>query len=260
MPLASEDKITDADKKTIAEITDGISAVLGSNLRSIILRGSVACGRALDGISDLDLVIFPYDFSENQRGQIEGLSVSLSPGLKNRFSLIDLSYVDAGELRYVEKNARMILSLKLTGIVIFGEDIISDIEPMKISQQTARRIAGQALRETKDNVDLLAAGTREFPYMGVNRGTGFFCVWMMRVLCRGLIAPVMAREPVFTLNVEAAGAEYIRLFPEHAPYVERLLEWEKRPTQDAHEIILLVNEFAPLYREACLTSGLELSI
>lgn len=256
MPIASITKVLQKDKEIVSKILSSLKELIGDNLRSVILRGSVACGQAIEKISDLDIIIFPYQYTENQKVQVEDLSRKLSPNLIYRYCLVDLSYVDFIELDFKEKNTRMLMNIKLVGITIYGEDVIKLIKPFKVSLELATRIYNQTIYETEYNLELLSTGIGDFFYMGVKRSVDFFCVWMMRVICRGLIAPVMLKSPLFTLNVEASGNEYIRFFPEHKIYIEQMLEWEKHPIYNSQIIVLHVKQFLPLYKKLCNDLGI----
>lgn len=251
LPIASTVKVKEVDKAIISKLIQKLLIVLGNNLYSVILRGSVACGKAIEKISDLDMIIFPRNYLESQRVQVEALSVRLTIEYSGYYSLIDLSYVNRKELLDIDKNIRMILNITLTGITVYGENIISQFEPMFLTKELASKIANQAIIETRDNLLRFETGLKGFSYMGLERDVAFFCVWTMRVICRGLIAPVMIQNGKFTLNVETAGNEFINLYPELTDAVQQFLEWEKHPTGQESVIISKVGSFVKKFEQIC---------
>ena len=256
IPIASTSTVRPETLKTALALIEEIDKECDKNLHSIILRGSAACGMEIPKHSDLDIMIFPKEYSKKQKGNIEKLALRLSQVYERTYALIDLSYIDYNELSDMEKNIRMILNAKLTGITLYGEDIVSVIPQIFFDINLAGRIARQAIRETKENINVLKKGMEHFYYMGRKRDIKFLCIWMMRVICRGLIAPVMTHRKVFTLNVETSGKEYISLFPEHEDLITSFLEWEKFPLSNKEEITISVDRFMPQYEKVCLQCGI----
>ena len=258
IPIASLKTLRNESLQTASTIIEALHKECENNIRSIILRGSVACGMEIPKHSDFDMMIFPITYFENQKTIVESLAANLSKTYRDTYSVIDLSLIDYKELFDYEINNRMILNAKLTGITLYGDDLISDIPNIKFDINLAGQISRQAIRETKQNLITLKNGLDKIFYMGVKRDTQFFCIWMMRVICRGLIAPVMTKKKVFTLNVEVAGKEYISLYPEHESIITQFLEWEKNPTGNPDILYDLVRNFISKYVEVCVLCKIAL--
>ncbi|MEM9788568.1 MAG: hypothetical protein AAF801_18870, partial [Pseudomonadota bacterium] len=106
----------------LAELTEYLHAHYGDALISIALRGSVARGTDVTGVSDLDLVLFLSGASDRI-----ALQSSLMPDLR-----IETALVNADTFEVSGSDSWMRFTLALTGWHVWGADIIATLPPPRL--------------------------------------------------------------------------------------------------------------------------------
>lgn len=241
----------DAYRDMIRQVVDNILSTLGEDqVRSIVLRGSIACHTDIPGISDLDMVIFLHHEFEDAQRMLADLAARETLRWKELVSLIDLSCAQFNLLTTRIDHNRLYLNLKLTGVTLWGEDLVAQLPDVSFDRDLIRRIALQTWQESNQTYKLIREQTK-LSYMGDERGCDFLCVWFMRSYCRGLIAPVMCKEEIFSLHVQTCARLFEALFPQYATLARRCREMECAPTHDWQELQQLTLQALNVYHRLC---------
>lgn len=214
----------------VDDLVDGILKISKKNVRSIVLRGSVAYKNILPGISDIDIIIILYHIFKNEKDQIEKFAAVKTLEYKDIFSTVDLSCYEYKTCLLPENN-RLLMNIKLTGYVLYGEDIIKKMPDVYCDITLAKKIFFQTVEESKETLQLIKNKTLVH-YMGIERPPSFLCVWYMRSFCRGLIAFSMLKENKFSLNVLNSCEEFVKYYPEYNDLIRECQRLEKSPTDD----------------------------
>src|ERR1043165_70647 len=110
-------------------IIEKVSSLLGEELHSMYLRGSVAKGEAIPYISDIDTLLITHQpLSPEDRNELEKLQDSIS----ELYPFITKLELHAEPLPEVEKRWLRFL-LKTSCVCVYGEDLGPGIEPFKVS-------------------------------------------------------------------------------------------------------------------------------
>lgn len=238
---AVEEKYEPIVNAIVADIVE----LCGDNLRSIILRGSVAYKNVLPGISDIDMVIILKQCGNEKQKELECLAAKEAGRFQQTFSTVDLSCYLFDECLKPENN-RLFLNLKLTGMVLWGEDVLEKLPTVYCDNMNAERIVQQTIRESVEVLDWIR-NKKEMVFMGIKRGCSFLCVWFMRNYCRGLIAFTMCKRHKFALDIRTCCEEFMQEFPEHAGLTERCRKLEMDPTNDWDELLMVAEEATKMY-------------
>lgn len=253
----AKEKPAEAYQAPLKAIVADILETLGpKNVRSIVLRGSVACHTDLPGISDLDLVIFLRDHSGEACAQLEALAARETERWRALVPLVDLSCERFDRLTTDIFYNRLYLNLKLTGITLWGEDLIALLPDIAFDRALAGRIARQTWLESLQTFRLISR-KQTVPFMGESRGCDFLCVWFMRSFCRGLIAMVMLKRRIFSLHVQTCADLFGEQFPQYAPLAKRCRELECAPTKDWEQLAATAAEALRAYEALCGELSLE---
>lgn len=246
--------------KAIEQIVADILAELGSEtVRSIVLRGSVACHTDLPGISDLDMVVFLHQDTPECESRLAALAAKETILWKSLFSLVDLSCAPYDLLLRRIDMHRLYLNLRLTGITIWGEDLISDLPEPVCNRALASRIARQTWLESLQTYEMIR-NRQTVSYMGETRGCDFLCVWFLRSFCRGLIVPVMLRRPVFSLNVQTCAGLFAEEYPADSALAQQCRTFECTPLTQWNRLQELTEQCLNLYHRLCLECDLAEAI
>ena len=118
----SMDNVSEHWKSVIDEVITLSSSVHGDNLHSLYLRGSVPEGTAHD-YSDLDVICVLYNRKETNLTDYHKKSIDDMISKKVDYSLIAIEdFSEATEFLF-----------KTQSLYIFGEDLISDMKKVSIS-------------------------------------------------------------------------------------------------------------------------------
>lgn len=214
----------------IEDLVEKICEIGGSNIRSILLRGSVACNKVIPGVSDIDFVIILKSTSEKMTQEIEMLAAKEAKKYQQVFTTIDLSCYEYAECIRPENN-RLLMNLKLTGRKVYGEDMICRLPDLYCNEELAKRIYVQTVQESQETLDRIKKRER-ICYMGIERKPSFLCVWFMRSFCRGLIAFSMLETKRFSLNVGNSCEEFLACYPEYEKQIRECQKLEREPSED----------------------------
>lgn len=257
MQSIAQTRIQESYEPVLRLICADILGLVGEkNIRSIILRGSVACHTDIPGVSDLDLVIFPWTYSEELAGKLGELACEESERWGKLFSLVDLSCERFERLLTDVSYHRLYLNLKLTGVTLWGENLIARLPAPRCDRETALKIARQTWQESCETADHIFA-QRHLPFMGEMRGCDFLCVWFLRSFCRGLIVPAMLSDQVFSLNVQTCAVVFAHKYPQYAKLADRCRQLECDPTDEWERLQEVTSECLELYRQVCVENGME---
>lgn len=247
----SKDTPASAYRDAIAQIVCDIVGKLGPDtVRSIVLRGSIACHLDIPGISDLDIVIFLHQYSKEASDALERLAAEETARWKHLVSLVDLSCERFDLLTTAIDHNRLFLNLKLTGITLWGEDLIAQLPSIKLDHSLAAKIARQTWVESNQTAERIK-NKKVVHFMGEHRGCDFLCVWFMRSFCRGLVAFTMLKEQVFSLHVQTCARLFEKYFPQYADLAKICRELECAPTNDWEYLQDITNEALQAYETLC---------
>lgn len=243
--IARPDRVSDTDRSFIRRIVDRVSGMLPDKRMAVYLRGSLAYGGFLEGISDLDMVVFSESFSPDERAAVSSAADEFTRMSADRYSLVDISCVEVGCLCRPEWN-RLYLNIALTGIEVFNNGFALSYPQPVFSEALARRIAAQTETDCAQTLVNIASEA-SFEYMGRSRGADFLCVWFARDYLRGLIAFVMQKERVFSLHLETCAYEFCRCFPQYRAITEKIFMAERSPVFDRQALEQLASEALAVY-------------
>lgn len=245
MSIARPDRVSCADMMFIHKIVDRVSGMLPDKCMAVYLRGSLAYGGFLEGISDLDMVIFSENFSPDERAAVSSAADEFTRMSADRYSLVDISCVEAECLCRPEWN-RLYLNIALTGMEIFNNGLALPYPQPIFSETLARRIVEQTEADCAQTLANIAS-VASFEYMGRSRGADFLCVWFARDYLRGLIAFVMQKERVFSLHPETCAYEFCRCFPQFRSIIEEIFRAERSPVSDRPSLERLASDALMVY-------------
>ena len=244
---ASLEKIQSKWLPAIKDVTEVYKNVLGDKLINVYIRGSVAKGEAVEGISDLDT----YGFIEDPQ--------TLDP---NEYKAIFNLYQE-NIAKYKEE-----LEQKYN----FISDIEFQVHPKKridkelimLSQSVCVYGAPFEIPKLKPGKDLAShsPGFERF-LTGLD---GFFnsetsternkvkCSWVMKRFLRTGFEICMERSNRYTRDLYKCYETFIEYYPEKEPQMREILELALNPTSDKQKIKQIVDNFGPWLGEEVKTN------
>ncbi|MBR5236978.1 MAG: nucleotidyltransferase domain-containing protein [Clostridia bacterium] len=240
-------------KKAIDDIKNSIIAELNDDVKSIVLRGSLAYGGFIKKISDLDLVVFLNKHTADGESILEKIAGVASSKYSHLFQMVDISGVDFEDVCQNEKNTRLYLNLKLTGKTLYGADFISKLPPCICNPELLKKLYRQTVGDSAETLKMIDTAENIF-YMGKQKGCDFLCVWFMRNIIRGFAVPIFLKKNIFSMHLTTCCYELSLLFPQYKELIEKIWHSERYPIHNWNELSLFCRKALELFEEVCNAS------
>jgi|694.fasta_scaffold01223_24 hypothetical protein len=230
---SSLDKIKSPWREAVEEIKQAYLDNTKDSLKSIYVRGSVAKGEAIEGISDIDtLAVITKDIDKSW---IKPIRKTLDT--KFTFSTgVDFSFLQYDELLNSDSLADYKFLIKTQSVCIYGDDISDEIENFKVDIKTAnilvknlKIVFENTIKGIVDNPD--KEDIREW------------CSWVMKRILRAGFVLVMDQEKVFTRDLYPSYKIFSKYYPEKEYEIRMALELAINPVDDVEVIINFINTF-----------------
>lgn len=222
----------------LKELIEKLHAHYGDALVSIALRGSVARGTDVVGVSDLDLVVF-------LNGRSDGLDLhsALMPDLP-----IEAAVVDAATFPHDASGAWMAFTLALSGWHIHGRDFIANLPPPHLGPHAMGHLP---------RADRWLA---KWPVYWVDEPDDAdrkdICQWLMKRIIRSLMESQMIRLNAYSRDIYPCAKVAADAFSAHQAMIWQAAEYAVAPTSNHEEVAAIVADLAPvlLLEQAALSS------
>lgn len=213
----------------VADIRQAYLDRWGDRLHSIYLRGSVAKGEALVGVSDIDtFAVFqpqvPDESSAVDEPEVDSWCHSASTALVKRHPYctgVELSCIPFASA--LDRDSVFSFVIKTHSVCLHGEDLATRIEAFGLNQ----KIAFQARRLPAQ----LVAFRDEYPSESEERKRGTL-TWLMRAFLRSGMELVMEREGRYTRDLYLCYQSFARHYPAQSERMWRALELALDPVID----------------------------
>lgn len=200
------------------------------NITSVYIRGSVPRGLAVEGISDLDLILIG-SVDDAAQEQMDLFDQSLAA----RFPFctgIEWGVVSLGDLQKIYPPHILAYDqslLKTQGLLLAGIDVVKDIAPLKIDIN----MTSHAFSIEKE--------WQQYPQWLMEAETPVACKhecrWMAKRIIRTAFELHMQQAGVFTRDLYLCYETAAKYMPETAKSLYKVLELAIEPTDDGNAII-----------------------
>jgi hypothetical protein len=230
---SSFDKLQPAWLDLIESAKDTYLTHCAAQLHSIYLRGSVARGAAVPGISDLDsfAVLKPGITDADSSWEDEAIrTLQTDHPITNDIEFDLWPYEEALDRSHVYS-----FVLKTFGLSLHGPDLTDQIEPFKpnaeIMHQVRNLAEGLAAFEAElavetDPVEIAGAGA-----------------WLMKRIVRSGFELVMEHEGTYTRDLYPCYATFAKYYPQQKAAMRQALEWAINPIADKAAYQAFVADF-----------------
>lgn len=222
-------------RSAIDATTDEFRAHFESLLHSVYVRGSVAAGHGVPGVSDLDFIVI-LDVSgegiERERMNARQWFAGVRPILLRQYSFVE--DIDLTIRRRDNVGPIISFMLQVTGVCVDGEDLIPTLLPYRIGPDIAQH-APNLSREIEETKSWLARD--QLAGEVVKK-----CRWIMKRLIRSGFELVMERAQVYTRDLYPCYQYFSRYYPERKADMYHALELAVNPTTEKDKIIEVLNQ------------------
>ncbi len=207
--------------------------VLGENLHSVYVRGSASRGEAIDGMSDLDMMVVVREYlGEKQKSELDSVRRNLEKcypfcrGIETSVKLL--------EPLESRQNPNWFL-IKVYSVCVYGQDLANVLPAVK----PGRSMVLHALDVREELLAIiLKFENGEYAF------TAGRCVWMMKRLLRSGAELVMEREQGYTRDLYYCYSLFSKYYPDKEPEMRQVLELALNPVGEMRQIKGLVVQLA----------------
>jgi hypothetical protein len=209
----------------LEEMTEVYRARYGRNLHSVYVRGTVAKGSAVDGISDLDTFALVHEGEEEFQ---EEWSAGPRQKLVEKYPFCTGIECIVLPLKSLKKTKppktvnpwkRLI---KTQSLCVYGEDLSPTIPPLKPGLEMVAHLFD--LEKDLPNDEELATFRKRD------------CIWLMKRIVRSGFELVMEEAQTFTRDLYPCYEIFARFYPEKEPEMRRALELALFPSEEPQEV------------------------
>lgn len=223
----------------VQEAREEVLIHLGDSVHSVYLRGSVARGTAVMGISDIDFVVVLVDDAASSLAWVKPFQAAARRNHPFHTG-VGFEFLRRTRLLDDERLATARFLMATQSVCLFGEDLIPTLPRYKpgpdavvhapaLARKLARFRAGVAVLDGDEEPD------REKLQEG--------CRWIMKALVRTGFELVMAEEGTYTRDLVPCYRAFARHYPEKAAEMRRAVFLAINPIHDRGELLSFLDAF-----------------
>lgn len=234
MPLDEEGYVLNVARKDclqskwiaiIEELSQQCQERWGPNLQNIYVRGSIARGAAIDGLSDVDLFVLVTEKNENDAAWKKTVSQEILTRYPFATS-IDLEIVTREEIFTYPWLGFL---FKTQSLCVYGVDMLDDLPRYKPSKE----IALYAL-DFEDDIAIVRKKIQEMTSASEIRNQ---CFHVMKKILRTCFELLIDQEHQYTKDLYCCYAYFSKYYPEKDADLMEVLEYAINPTSDVETIL-----------------------
>lgn len=221
---ASAGKIQPKWRSAVDMITEACKNSLGDKLHSVYVRGSVAKGEAIDGVSDIDaIVLIAASEDEVDQGWYDNV---------RRECMRNFPFVSDVEIKVIlaegvgQKDQFM---LKTQAACVYGQDITERLPRMKPGREAVNHAF--VLDKKIDHATEMLQNTDN------TQRIRKICTWIMKRIVRSGCELVMERSGKYTRDLYPCYELFSQYYQEKSESMYRALELAVNPSDDIDDIM-----------------------
>lgn len=228
IPSASRDKIVPPWSGAVDHLSDSLPRHLHEHLHSGYVRGSVASGTAIEGVSDLDgVAVLLGDY----RGLDPAWMASLKEEWRSLFPFcrgIEVLVLDHDRVMANAGMNRWGFLLATQSVNIFGEDLCRSLPRFRPGP-----LAVMHAPQLEIDLGRVLLAIAQEPLASEREG---WCAWVMRRIVRAGFELVMEKEMFWTRDLYAGWEAFARHHPDRSTELREALELAVNPTGDVAKV------------------------
>ncbi len=230
IPDVSLDKIVPPWDEAVNFIKRAYIKHLGKRLHSVYIRGSVARGLAVEGISDLDSFALLRGNPPKKKNELDWTK-QVSEQYMKRFPFSARPEIWFNREEPFCKNLEGKWWLKLNAVCVHGENLIPRIPPVKLETIAAN------LKFQSDYISEIVSYFHEGIKDPEPEQTKAYCTWICKRFLRAGMALVVSRAKVFSRDLYYCYELFAKFYPQEEATMRQALEYALNPTENT-EILL----------------------
>lgn len=225
---ASAEKIQEKWYSVIDDVIEAYKVQYGDKLKNVYIRGSVAKGEAVDGVSDIDS--FAFVDATNEQLKKQALDQGMQKIIEEKYDFVN----------GVEMDALSSSDIPSYQIVLMGQSLCVYGSPINIPKlRVGKEMALQAPIFHK-NIKWFSNFLDEYQSDDVIKKE---CVWFMKQILRSGFEITMERSKKYTRDFYRCYETFSEYYPEKEPEMREVLYLALNPTSDNNRLQEITNNF-----------------
>lgn len=221
---ASVNKIQPTWRPAVDAVVEAYKTHLGSDLHSVYLRGSVAKGEAIEGVSDIDTIAVVKTPKDNvNRDWMAGFQ----KWFRREYLFVSDVEIVLDSLESLGRGNKIMI--KTQAVCLYGSDLSEELPPLKPGADTVMH-APRLGKEINDVYEFLQTAEDQ-------QRIRQKCAWIMKRILRSGCELVMERSGKYTRDLYPCYELFSQYYPEKSESMYGALELAINPSNDADEII-----------------------
>ncbi len=217
---ASAEKVQEKWKPLIEDIVDVYKNLYGEKLKNVYIRGSVAKGEAVEGVSDIDTFAY-VDLSKEELNE-SNINREVRKHIEEKYDFVEDIEMGAYPLSEIS-NDSIILNQSLC---VYGEPI--SVQKLKVGKEMAIHSPSFHNRlKWFENFLIKDENDEE-----IKKG----CVWLMKGLLRVGFELTMERSQKYTRDLYRCYETFAEYYPEKEAEMRDVLDLALNPIADKKKI------------------------
>ena len=246
---ASVNKITGKWKDAADAAIEAYKNVFGDSLVSVYIGGSVACGEAIEGKSDIDTYAV-LNISQEKVEEI--VKVKLDPErlkLDSEFPFLSKFEMHAYSLDIM--GIRKQFQLRLLAVCVFGKNFDGDFPNYPLTKETFQKVrismSGDIQKARtqleKANLNSSRVGESKMKESEYLKYVATGARWVAKRLIRNAGTLALWKGDFYTMNVPMMAEIFAHAYPDKKAEIEVLLSWVDNPPSDKDVVLKFLDTF-----------------
>jgi len=222
-------------KECVEEVKKSYLKYLSNEIHSIYIRGSVAKGKAIEKISDID----SFAVVKTNPKNIDLLWVKEQRRkIKQKFPFItkvEFEFLYKKDLLEKERYFPSRFTIKLMSVCIYGKDLSKKIDKIKPNLETARKL--------QEDVEKVIVVTKKDLEHGNKEKILLRCSWAMKRLLRQCMILTMFKEKTFSRDLYPCYKVFSKYYPEKEKEAKNILKLAIYPISNKESIQKILDNF-----------------
>ncbi|MGP4077092.1 nucleotidyltransferase domain-containing protein [Halobacillus sp. K22] len=233
---ARMDKINPSYIPALEEIVESLQSSFSKDIHSIYLRGSLPRGLAMEGISDIDLLVITQDAEDKE---VHDQMKQIARETEVRYSFIngaEMGVIPLQEVYPIRRFSILPFMIKTYSVCLYGENI----QPMLPEFKPDEKLANEHVFPLKSQI---AQAQEDLTGNDDQEDIKDCCVWIMKIIIRCGFAFVMTKERTYTRDLYPAYHLFAKYYPSQEPWMRQALEYAIAPSTDTEKLQSFLNNF-----------------
>lgn len=231
----SKENIVGKWKEVVAGAVEACKRHLGDKLHSVYLRGSVARGKAIDGVSDVDIIVV-LSIGPRELGMLDlDWTKREEDILRENYPFqtrVEFRFLSRDEVPFTDR-----FIIQTQSVCIYGNDLSQSFGKIEFSRPNILKLIEENKIDTKIEDARLITEQSDDP-----ETIAAMVSWIAKRFLRMGVLLAALKEPKYTRDLYPSYELFADQYPEKTDDMRQALEYAINPPEDKQEALRFMND------------------